>query len=295
METSFNTERPAAKSLLSLNRTQIVLLGLAVIIPAFVLGAVFGEDFIPSNSQNLSAKAAPSASITAVEVSEITNSTAVVRWETKSAGDAQVDYGTSTMHEFVSELDSRPDTSHEIALVNLEPGQEYHLKARSKSPNGRLYFSADKTFTTLQSQRGQVSICGWDGDSIERADTVCSTNDGWAKGESWTESCTAVWTQTTSTPVEECIYQFTDVKAIGSVSKDELWQVEIEPTYTGWVDVMEVSDPSGEFSFLPAAQQAQNGVVQMGALSEAGKYSFRFRPADDGASWSDVLTITVRK
>ena len=69
----------------------------------------------------------------------------------------------------------------------------------------------------------------------------------------------------------------------------------MKPSYTGWVDVFVVSDPLGEESYMPAAAEAQDGGVMMAALNVLGKYSFRFRPADNSASWSDVLTIIIRK
>lgn len=246
-----------------------------------------------ASSHSPVAKGSTSPVISGMKISEITNSTVVIRWDTKSAADAQVDYGTSEVYEFASNLESRPGTKHEIFLTNLEPGLTYHFRVRSRDPVGSLAFSQDLTFETLPGQRGQASICGWDGDSIERVDTLCTSKDGWAKGESWTESCTDVWGETASAPVDECIYKFSDVKARGSVAENDAWQVTLGSGYTGWVDILIVESPSGADRFLPAAEYAEDGQVAMDALSSAGKYTFRFRPADDSASWSDLLTITV--
>lgn len=296
MDTSSREEHHTKNISLPFQNMRLVFLGLGIIIPSLFLGALFGGNFFSSGgTHNTAAGAAPNPTVSAVEVAEITNSTAVIRWETKGAGDAQVDYGSSASYGFTSLLDARPGTKHEVFLTNLEPGFEYHFQARSKDPIGHLAVSGDLIFTTLPSVRGQVSICGWDGDSIERTDTFCSAKDGWAKGESWTDSCSAVWSQTTSSPVTECTYEFSDAKSRGSVKLNESWNVTLEPDYTGWVDVLVVSDPAGAETFLPAAVLAVNGSVIMDALDTAGKYSFRFRPADDSASWGDVLTITVRK
>lgn len=265
-------------------------------------GILLGENMVGSLNNLNSGSASPPAKdvaapvISSMEVSEITNSTAVIRWETDRATDRQVDYGISEIYEFASELEIRPDTNHEVFLVNLEPGLTYHFRVRSRDPVGNLAFSEDDTFTTLAGQRGQVSICGWDGDSIERVDTFCPSEDGWAKGESWTEFCSAVWNQTISVPVDDCFYQFSDVKAQkSSVSSNEYFKVLLKPSYTGWIDILEVDSPSGKDKFFPAAKYAVRGQVTMDGMEVAGKYTFRFRPADDSAVWSDLLTITVRR
>ena len=279
-------------------RLRMMLMGIGfssfVLVGGVWLGANMMKDLKVTDHSPV-AKGVTAPVISSVEISEVTNSTAVIRWKTNKATDSQVDYGTSEPYEFASELDTRPDTKHEIFLINLEPGLTYHFQVRSIDPVGNLALSEDGTLTTLTTERGRVSICGWDGDSIERVDTFCPSKDGWAKGESWTESCSVVWTETISLPVDECTYQFSNVKSQGSVATDEPWQLTLEPNYTGWIDVLIVESPSVTDEFLPAAYLVEESEVTMEALNSEGKHTFRFRPADDSASWSDLLTITVRE
>lgn len=290
-------------SLVHSNIFRIFLLGVvaAIVIPSVFVATLqepFGI-FMGSNSGNPGSNPAKGASvpiISSVEARELTNSTAVIRWKTKRAADRQVEYGISEVYELASFIDTRPGTKHEVFLVNLEPGLTYHFRVRSRDPVGSLAFSEDSTFTTLSGKRGQASICGWDGDSIERVDTFCASNDGWAKGESWTASCGAVWSQPASRLVSDCVYQFSDVKAQkSSVGPGESWQVALEPGHTGWIDILQVDSPSEKDIFSPAAKYAERGLVTMDELSAPGKYTFRFRPADDSAAWSDLLTINVHK
>jgi len=211
----------------------------------------------------------------------------------------QVEYGVPDAYGLMSDADIALATSHEIFLTNLEPGVTYHFRVRSKNVIGNVAFSEDFIFTTPEEKifeggRGQASICGWDGDSLERVDTFCATGDGVARGESWTASCSAVWGQTTSRPVQECIYQFSGVSALATIAANEPWQVAVEPVYTGWVDILVVESPSGNDQFLPAAQYVDEGQLTMDALSLTGNYIFQFRPADDSAFWSDSLTVTVK-
>lgn len=235
-----------------------------------------------------------SADISSVEIRELTNSTVLIVWQTKSASEGQVEYGIDETYGLTAK-ESRPDVKkHEIALTDLVPDTLYHFRIRSKTPNREETLTDDSTFKTLAGQRGQVSICGWDGDSLERVDTFCETKNGWAKGESWTHFCGVPWSRTTSKPVKECIYGFSKIQAPGSLDSDNSWEVKLEPDYTGWVDILEVETPEGEDKFLPAAKYSQGGLISMEPLKVKGKYKFRFRPADDYAFWSDYLVIRSR-
>lgn len=231
--------------------------------------------------------------ISLVEVRELTNSTALIVWETKSAAEGEVEYGTDETYGLTAK-EERPDTKHEIALTNLLPDTLYHFRIRSKTPSGEETTIDDATFKTLAGERGQVSICGWDGDSLERVDTFCETKNGWAKGESWTHFCGAAWSKTTSRPVQECVYGFSKIKASRSVDSNDTWEVSLEPNYTGWIDILEIETSTGKDKFLPAVKYSQGGLIIMDPLKVEGEYKFRFRPADDYAFWSEKLIIRSR-
>jgi len=86
--------------------------------------------------------------LSAVNATNITPTTATITWTTDQASTTQVFYGTNTSYGSNSMLDSTLVTSHTVNLSGLLAGTQYHFKAQSQNATGNTGSSGDITFTT---------------------------------------------------------------------------------------------------------------------------------------------------
>ncbi len=82
-------------------------------------------------------------------VTELTTKRAKIEWTTARTSDSKVAFGLATNDYFEEEPSkSNPVTSHEISLVNLEPGTTYYFRAKWTDEDGNTGVSSEKAFTT---------------------------------------------------------------------------------------------------------------------------------------------------
>ncbi|MFN8008610.1 MAG: fibronectin type III domain-containing protein [Terriglobia bacterium] len=87
-------------------------------------------------------------SITGIQVSSITTSTAQIGWTTDESSDTQVEYGPTTSYGSSTPLVTTLVANHLQILGNLTAGTVYHYRVKSKDASGNLAVSTDFTFTT---------------------------------------------------------------------------------------------------------------------------------------------------
>jgi hypothetical protein len=90
----------------------------------------------------------PPPTISAVQSSSVTNTTATITWTTDQASDSQVDYGTTASYGTSTPLNATLVTSHSVQLSGLQAGILYHYRVDSRNASGELSSSSDFTFTT---------------------------------------------------------------------------------------------------------------------------------------------------
>ena len=83
-----------------------------------------------------------------VTASNVTTTTATIRWTTSQVANSQVEYGQTTGYGSVSPLDSGMTTSHTVTLTGLPAGELYHYRVISTNGNGTST-STDYTFKTV--------------------------------------------------------------------------------------------------------------------------------------------------
>ena len=116
----------------------------------------------PSPSPTVVPSAAPSTTptptatplvgpiISAVAATEITATTATIRWHVSEPATGQTEYGTTIGYGQRSVLESSFDyVDHIQALSGLTPGTLYHFRVISTDVDGNAAVSADATFRTL--------------------------------------------------------------------------------------------------------------------------------------------------
>lgn len=87
-------------------------------------------------------------SITAVTVSSISSTSAVITWTSSQPADTQVQYGTTGAYGLASAKNPQLLTAHTVVLTGLTPGSTYQFRALSEDANGNLAVSGNSTFTT---------------------------------------------------------------------------------------------------------------------------------------------------
>lgn len=86
--------------------------------------------------------------ISGVSANVVSNSTAVITWQTDIPSTGQVEYGTTAQYGLESAVEQSTVTSHTVTLQGLSPQTTYHCRAKSKGTNWSSAVSSDLTFTT---------------------------------------------------------------------------------------------------------------------------------------------------
>jgi hypothetical protein len=110
---------------------------------------------------NVSAQSSPPATVTTqpastnppvisnVQVTSVTQTSAVISWATDIPSSSQVNYGTSSSYTSSTTLDPTLETSHSTTLTALSAGTIYHFEVVSTGSANNTSTSSDATFTTL--------------------------------------------------------------------------------------------------------------------------------------------------
>jgi len=91
----------------------------------------------------------PYIEITNIQATNITETSALITWETNVPATSRVEYGDTPYYGHSVE-DSNLTQTHQMLLENLLPGVTYHYRVISTAPDYRDTSSDDRTFTTLQ-------------------------------------------------------------------------------------------------------------------------------------------------
>ena len=89
--------------------------------------------------------------ISNVRATNITASSAAIKWNTNEPSDSQVEYGLTASYGSLTTINTSKVTSHTQKLFSLKANTLYHYRVLSRDPSGNLAISGDYTFTTLAS------------------------------------------------------------------------------------------------------------------------------------------------
>jgi len=93
----------------------------------------------------------------------VTQSSAVVSWETSEPATSQVAYGLSASHELGAVSDPNLVTDHQITLSGLSPSTTHHFEITSVDGAGLAGTSGDRTFRTADPAPNAPQISVWYG------------------------------------------------------------------------------------------------------------------------------------
>jgi hypothetical protein len=86
--------------------------------------------------------------ISGVQVTDVSQTDATIRWSTDEPSDSRVDIGPTTAYG-TSSADPARVTTHAMHLSGLAPNTGYHVRVASRDAAGNLATSGDLTLTTL--------------------------------------------------------------------------------------------------------------------------------------------------
>jgi hypothetical protein len=86
--------------------------------------------------------------ITGVTVANLTNTSAVITWNTDEAATSQVEYGITSAYGSSTAVSSTLVMSHSQTVAGLLPGTAYFYRVRSTDGAGNTGFSNESVFTT---------------------------------------------------------------------------------------------------------------------------------------------------
>jgi peroxiredoxin len=96
--------------------------------------------------------------ISGIKVSNITDLSATISWQTDQPATSQLEYGTTDAYGSATPLDEKLTTSHSVTLAGLKPSTAYHFKVKSKDASGNEVASQDQPFTTRSTVSAAAEI-----------------------------------------------------------------------------------------------------------------------------------------
>lgn len=86
--------------------------------------------------------------ISGVDISGMTESRAIIKWQTDELATSQIEYGKTIYYGSITALNEKLTISHSITLTELKPETTYHFRIKSVDEAGNEALSGDYTFGT---------------------------------------------------------------------------------------------------------------------------------------------------
>lgn len=183
---------------------------------SFVLtGILLTTSFVYAQSSD---KEAPG--ITNVEVSQVSETSVTISWETDELADSLVNYGLQPDYGIVR-IPVADRTTHSITLDDLEPGRVYYFRVVSADDNGNQGISADyRVQTSGTPQTGEA-----DGQAQAQGQGQGQGASDNSETTPQTQSQTQSETQTTQEIVEQ-IQQINDPQTLQEILNETVKAIE---------------------------------------------------------------------
>ena len=109
---------------------------------------------------------------------DVTDTTAVITWDTDEASDSLVGYGLTKNYGDFNDNSGLFVTTHKITLDNLELGKSYHYRVRARDAEGNETSSEDFTFTVAGTATEDNLVAHWQGDTGTKTTVFDSSGNG---------------------------------------------------------------------------------------------------------------------
>src|SRR4030066_473650 len=98
----------------------------------------------------------PPLVISEVKISNITDFSATITWQTDRPATSQVEYGETDSYGSIASANKEPATKHSSTLIGLKPKTAYHFIVKSKDTFGEEAASEDRAVITLSTTAAAV-------------------------------------------------------------------------------------------------------------------------------------------
>ena len=109
---------------------------------------------------------------------DVTDTTAVITWDTDEASDSLVGYGLTRNYGDFNDKSDLFVTNHKVTLENLELGKAYHYRVRARDAEGNETSSEDFTFTVAGAAIEDDLVAHWQGDTGTKTTVFDSSGNG---------------------------------------------------------------------------------------------------------------------
>ena len=110
-----------------------------------------------SGQQSFATPGVTSPLISAIQATGLTETTALITWETDQPSTSQVDYGLTSTYNIQTAVDTLATTTHSVPIANLSKSSTYHFRARSRNQSSLESVSGDSTFLTPDLSGPQIT------------------------------------------------------------------------------------------------------------------------------------------
>lgn len=252
-----------------------------------------------------------------VSLTDVTDTSVTINWETDEDADSLVNYGLQPDYGMVR-IPVADRTAHSITLNNLEPGRVYYFRVVSADENGNQGISADyRVQTSGQSQSGEGQT------SAQGEGTQSQSGDGIKPDDESQITTDTIADSTATLRVIELINEISDpqklqeivnetVKAINGITEDLTIvgpPTVIPETTTAIVKWVTDREASSEVLFSPTrsfdgnnyafSQQSTSGnttehEIQLIGLEPFTEYSFKVLSTDDVGITGESRSFTFK-
>ena len=109
---------------------------------------------------------------------DVTDTTAIITWDTDEASDSLVGYGLTRNYGDFNDKSDLFVTNHKVTLENLELGKSYHYRVRARDAEGNETSSEDFTFTVAGAATEDNLVAHWQGDTGTKTTVFDSSGNG---------------------------------------------------------------------------------------------------------------------
>ena len=100
----------------------------------------------------------PPLVISELKISNITDFSTTITWQTDRPATSQVEYGETDSYGSIASASKEPATKHSSTLIGLKPKTAYHFIVKSKDTFGKEAASEDRSFITLSTAAAAVGV-----------------------------------------------------------------------------------------------------------------------------------------
>jgi peroxiredoxin len=144
---------------IKLSMGNLLVIGLIVAVTVFaIVFAVINRSTSDSTTTTTTVVDDTSPVISSINVTDITNSDAIITWDTDRPTRSQLEFGTTSTLGINTSLSEELKLTHRIHLSGLDPNTTYYYKVRSVDADGNEVTSAIYEMVTAELQIDKLSI-----------------------------------------------------------------------------------------------------------------------------------------